>query len=556
MKNRRDRLFIAMFHGLAVVLLATAAPASAQAASEARGIVYLDRNENRARDRGEPGIAGVKVSNGRDVVKTDREGRYAISLPPESILFLSKPARYRVPLDEVNLPQFYYIHYPNGTPAIVSWRWPVIEPTGPLPAAIDFALLPGETNDKFNALAFADPQTADDEDLDMMRKDIVDPLVGNPHGALFGVVAGDVMNDNLSLYERHNRLMAMIGVPMWNVPGNHDLNYQSPNNDYATETFKSVFGPDYYSFDYGRVHVLALNNVDWRGSSAGYRGFLHPKQLEWIRNDLADVPRDRLILIVTHIPLVTNALDENGERYAMGEDINTVNFAELLELLKPFKYVYGIAGHDTSNSWKVEVNHTHGWHGYPFTAHTLAEARGSGWSLGPRDDRGVRPATMADGNPNGYYVLSFDGTKVVPRFVPAHTPAGQRMRVTLDPPLIVPGDARDAQLDRGMQPAGMKAVVNLYDGGERDRITVSLDGGAPVPLTNVLRTDPFMERVFKQYAGTSDAFARPAPSSHIWEFDLPLLEPGAHRLQFEAVDQFGQTAREAFTFEVTPPPTP
>jgi hypothetical protein len=428
MKNRRDRLFSAMFHGLAVVLLATAAPASAQAASEARGIVYLDRNENRARDRGEPGIAGVKVSNGRDVVKTDREGRYAISLPPESILFLSKPARYRVPLDEVNLPQFYYIHYPNGTPAIVSWRWPVIEPTGPLPAAIDFALLPGETNDKFNALAFADPQTADDEDLDMMRKDIVDPLVGNPHGALFGVVAGDVMNDNLSLYERHNRLMAMIGVPMWNVPGNHDLNYQSPNNDYATETFKSVFGPDYYSFDYGRVHVLALNNVDWRGSSAGYRGFLHPKQLEWIRNDLADVPRDRLILIVTHILLVTNALDENGERYAMGEDINTVNFAELLELLKPFKHVYGIAGHDTSNSWKVEVNHTHGWHGYPFTAHTLAEARGSGWSLGPRDDRGVRPATMADGNPNGYYVLSFDGTKIVPRFVPAHTPAGQRMR--------------------------------------------------------------------------------------------------------------------------------
>jgi len=107
MKNRRDRLFLAMFHGLAVMLLATAAPASAQAASEARGIVYLDRNENRARDRGEPGIAGVKVSNGRDVVKTDRQGRYAIPLPPESILFLSKPARYRVPLDEVNLPQFY-----------------------------------------------------------------------------------------------------------------------------------------------------------------------------------------------------------------------------------------------------------------------------------------------------------------------------------------------------------------------------------------------------------------------------------------------------------------
>ena len=90
----------------------------------------------------------------------------------------------------------------------------------------------------------------------------------------------------------------------------------------------------------------------------------------------------------------------------------------------------------------------------------------------------------------------------------------------------------------------------------REFYSAAYNGGAPVPLTNVLRTDPFMERVFKQYAGTSDAFARPAPSSHIWEFDLPLLEPGAHRLQFEAVDEFGQTASEAFTFEVTPSPTP
>jgi hypothetical protein len=550
MRSRRYRHAAA----LAALMLASGTAAHAQGSGEAKGVVYLDRNENGSQDRGEPGISGVKVSNGRDVVKTDGQGRYKIALLPESILFISKPARYNVPLDDANLPQFYYIHYPTGTPAMVNWRWPVIKPTGPLPEAINFALLPGEAKDKFKALAFADPQTADNEDLDMMRKDIVDPLVGNPFEALFGVVAGDVSNDNLGLYERHNRLMAMIGVPMWNVPGNHDLNYQSPDNTYATETFKSVFGPDYYSFEYGRVHVLALNNVEWRGSGNGYRGFLHPKQLEWIKNDLADVPRDRLILIVTHIPLITYALDENGERYKMGEDVNTVNLPALLELLKPFKYVYGIAGHDTSNSWKVEVNHTHGWHGYPFTAHTLAETRGGGWGLGPRDDRGVRPATMADGNPNGYYVLSFDGTKVVPRFVPAHTPDGQRMRVTLDPPLVVPGDAREAQLDRGMQPSGMKAVVNLYDGGEKDRITVSLDGAAPVPLKNVLRTDPYMERVYKQYENTPDKYAKPAPSSHIWEFDLPLLEPGPHSLQFEAVDQFGQTASQAFTFEVTAPP--
>jgi len=261
-------------------------------------------------------------------------------------------------------------------------------------------------------------------------------------------------------------------------------------------------------------------------------------------------------LIVTHIPLVTNALDENGERNSLGEDINTVNLAALLELLEPFRNVYAIAGHDTSNSWKVEVNHTHGWRGYPFISHTLAEARGGGWTLGPRDERGVRPATMADGNPNGFYVLSFDGAKMTPRFVPSDEPDGRRMRVTLDPPLIVPGDARDAQLDRGGQPDGAKAVVNLYDGGERDRITVSLDGAKPVALKNVLRTDPHMEQLYRQYEGTSDAYARPVPSSHIWEFDLPPLAPGVHSLAFDAVDEFGLTASETFTFEITAPPKP
>lgn len=533
---------------------ASFAQAPGEAQGQAKGVVYLDRNENGARDRGEPGIAGVKVSNGRDVVKTDRQGRYAIALPPETVLFISKPANYRVPLDEVNLPQFYYIHYPEGSTGAIDWRWPVIEATGPLPAAIDFALLPGQSRDKFTALAFADPQTADDEHLDMMRKDIVDPLIGNPFEALFGVVAGDVVNDNLGLYERHNRLMSLIGVPMWNVPGNHDLNHESPDNDHATETFRRVFGPDYYSFDYGKVHVLALNNVEWRGQGAGYRGFLHPRQLEWIRNDLADVPRDRLIVVLTHIPLVTYALDRNGERRAMGEELNTVNLPALLELLKPFKRVYGLAGHDTSNSWKVEVNHEHGWVGYPFIAHTLAEARGGGWEQGPRDDRGVRSATMQDGNPNGYYVLSIDGTSLTPRFVPAHEPHGRRMRVTIDPPLATAGDAADARLDRGMQPAGAKAVVNLYDGGERDRITASLDGAAPVVLKNVLRTDPYMERLYQQYQATPDAFSRPVPSSHIWEFDLPPLGPGPHTLAFEAVDEFGQTARETFAFEIVAPP--
>lgn len=516
---------------------------------QARGIVYLDANKNGLRDPDEKGIEGVKVSNGVEVVKTDAQGQYIITLLPESTLFICKPASYSVPLNEVQLPQFYYHYYPGGTPGVTTWKWPVIEPTGPLPETIDFPLLRETARDTFKAMGFADPQTADDEELDMMRKDIIDHLFGNPYKARFGLVAGDVVNDNLALYERHNRLMAQIGVPMWNVPGNHDLNQESPNYEYATQTFKSVFGPDYYSFDYGDAHFLALNNVGFKGRGKGYEGHIDANQMQWIKNDLKDVSPDKLIIILTHIPLITYANNRSFPR-----SINTVNFGELLGVLGRFKYVYAIAGHDTSNSWKVEVNHTHGWYGYPFIAHTLAETRGGGWQNGPRDERGVRQATMEDGNPNGYYVFYFEGNKVKPQFIPAGgSDPKDRLRIMLDPQPTHPDSLSQSHplgLDRGVQADSMFVVVNFFDGGERDQVFISLDGKTPTPMEYVERIDPFYLRQYLKYKGTDDAFRPPAISSHIWQFPLPKLKPGLHSVIVTARDEFGFEDREIFTFEI------
>lgn len=533
---------------LALLLtVAISSPIQAQV-NTAKGTVYLDTNKNGQHDPNEKGIEGVKVSNGVDVVKTDTLGQYTIELPPESILFISKPANYSIPLNEVQLPQFYYCHYPNGTPALAQWKWPVIEPTGPLPKTIDFALLEGAVPDEFKAMGFADPQTATDEELDMMRKDIIDALFGNPYKAKFGLVAGDVVNDNLALYERHNKLMSQIGIPMWNVPGNHDLNPESPNNKYATQTFRSVFGPDYYSFDYGQVHFLALNNVGFKGKGKGYEGHIDAQQMQWIENDLKDVPSDKLIMIITHIPLLTYANNRSFPR-----TINTSNLDQLLRILGPFQYVYAIAGHDTSNSWKVEINHTHGWHGYPFIAHTLAETRGSGWRAGPRDERGVRPATMADGNPNGYYVFYFEGHTVKPKFIPAGGDPRDRLSIVLDPPLFHSdslAQTHPLDLDRGVQVDSMFVVVNFFDGGERDQVTISLDGKTAVPMQYIERTDPAYVRQYDKYRGTSDAFPSPHVSSHIWEFLLPRLTPGLHVVVVKAMDEFGFGDEEVLTFEV------
>lgn len=57
----------------------------------AKGTVFLDSNVNNQFDSQEKGLEGIKVSNGVDVVKTDAKENYKIDLPPESILFISKP---------------------------------------------------------------------------------------------------------------------------------------------------------------------------------------------------------------------------------------------------------------------------------------------------------------------------------------------------------------------------------------------------------------------------------------------------------------------------------
>ncbi len=541
----------------------------------ARGTVFQDANHNGALDRGEKGITGVSVSNGCQVVQSDAEGRYSIELAPRQILFITQPSGWSVPVNAHNQPLFYVLHYPEGSarevsgqeqdPESIEWRWPVIEPTGRLPERIDFPLLESKApGPVFDAHAFADTQAGSELAQDMLREELLGALLGNPYNAAFSITVGDVVNDNLDLYPRHIEMMGHIGTANWYLPGNHDINFESPDAHHANDTYKRYFGPVYYSFDVGQVHFVALNNVEYAGNKGNesfdngrYRGYISDDQLYWLERDLRYVDRDRLIVIATHIPLLTDAPGGDGRRGS--DSLNTVNLDRLIELLRPFRFVYAIAGHDTSNSWKQRIDHTHGWHGQPWIAHTLAEARGNGWNRGPRDTRGVSDALMQDGNPNGFYILHFEGTGVVPEFVPFPTgpDATTRLRITLDP-LPTPRNSSTtaegsaaSSIHRGVLQRDTKIVVNLFDGGERDQVFVSIDNGPEIEMKHVYRTDPTVERIYDHYRETASAIGSPALSSHIWELSLPGdLAPGVHILSVRSIDEFGQERRGHQSFEL------
>ena len=176
----------------------TATPTATATATDrprASGTIFEDRNGNRLRDPGEPGLAGVSVSNGLEVVQSGPDGRYSLPIAEGDVLFVTKPAGYAPPVDRNMAPRFHYVHEPDGTPAELGLRFGGVAPTGPLPAAIDFTFGKVTEPDTFKVIWFADTQAQTPAELDYLRDDVIAELIGTD--AVIGVTAGDVVYDDV-----------------------------------------------------------------------------------------------------------------------------------------------------------------------------------------------------------------------------------------------------------------------------------------------------------------------------------------------------------------------
>jgi hypothetical protein len=63
------------------------------------------------------------------------------------------------------------------------------------------------------------------------------------------------------------------------------------------------------------------------------------------------------------------------------------------------------------------------------------------------------------------------------------------MRIVLDPPLASPNSP---YLNRGRMEVPTQVVANVFDGGIRNEVEMSLDGGPYLPMVKVVRNDPYM----------------------------------------------------------------
>ncbi len=509
---------------------------------QAKGVVFEDTNGDRRMDATEQGIPGVLVSNGVDIVQTNAKGAYELPVSDDAVVFVIKPKDWMTPVNEYFLPQFYYLHDPQGYPDDFTYKG--TEPTGKLPEAINFPLYPESNSEEFKMVVFGDPQPYNIEEVDFFAEDVVTELIDRTE-LEFGMTMGDIVGNDLELFSPMNQAVSKIGIPWHNVLGNHDINFQAPNDRLSDETYERVFGPATYAFVYGEVHFVVLDDVikDDSVGSGRYIGGLRPDQFDFVSNYLATVPKENLVVLTMHIPLT-----QHGETFRKSDQ------KKLFDLLKDFPNTLSISAHthkhdnrfyhQGSSDWQREEPHHH------FNVGTTS---GSWWN-GMRNEKDVPHTMMRDGTPNGYSFITFKGTEYVIDWKVAGSPADHQMNIHV--PRGIVANSPDTTL----------LTVNFFNGSEQSKLFYRVKGLTDwKPMQKVDKADPYFELLGKRWekfdridfkalwnADTtvdihnfrSWNLPKPEISTHIWEANLDTDWPaGRHVIEVKAEDRYGRTVK-------------
>jgi len=501
----------------------------------ATGTVFHDLNKNGIRDSGEQGIGGVAVASRNSLVLTDSLGIYSLYLQHEDEIFVIKPASYSYYLNEYNLPQFYYLHRHKHPPML---KYHGIEQTGPLPENLDFPLLSGSYEEAFSIIVISDPQAYNLNHVEYYEKDIVEELV-NASGFSFGITLGDIVGNDLDLFEPINKATARIGIPWFNVIGNHDINDDSPDPYHSDERFNKIYGPSTYAFHHGKVFFIVLNNIIFPNAYTGhyYVGGIRDDQFAFIERALELVPDDHLVVLCMHIPLYNQT--------QWGETFLNHHRIRLFEVLKDREFTLSLSGHShtlrhhffgSDEGWLRETPHHH---------YTSGAASGDWWS-GIYQENGVPESTMYDGTPNGYSIIRFSGNQYTIDYKAAGYPDNYKMRIY--GPKAVPQHTHY----RGY------FYVNFFQGSEKDKVEWKVNDGDWKPMRYTVEPDPYnyARQYVWDHADELPLGVRPSspmPSYHLWKARVPTnLPAGINTIHVMVTDMYGRIFSEEYSYNVVP----
>jgi hypothetical protein len=233
-----------------------------------------------------------------------------------------------------------------------------------------------------------------------------------------------------------------------------------------------------------------MDNVRYLGTEREYDGYFQQHQLDWLKKDLALVPRNKIVVLCVHIPVHSN----------------TKNNTALYDILGD-RNVHIMSGH---THWHTNVikgtvyEHNHG---------TVCGA----WWTGP---------ICGDGTPSGYGVYKVKGTTLSWHYQSTGMEPGHQMKLFVN-------DFSDSQ---------KQLVANIWNYDPEWKNEYWVDGVHKGALEQFEGFDPL---AYSLMLGPDlpkpRGFAEPKKTNHLFR---ALVPASARELKVAATDRFGNTYTE------------
>lgn len=344
------------------------------------------------------GLADVVVSDGVEVVKTDKDGVYQFkSAKKWGYVFISIPKGYEVGSEGV-LPQFHATLTEKADKA----------------ERHDFNLVK-VNQEKYRVYFLGDMHLADrtndlnqfDNCMKEVKADIMDDDVKS-----YVITLGDMTWD-LYWYSRKYYFPQYLKsvnyyfknaakqVQFFHTIGNHDHDMCKDGDFNTVVEYVKDIAPTYYSFNIGDVHYIVLDdilctNVGGEASAKperAYRSEVTDEQLKWLAKDLSYVSKTTPVIVTSHAPVYAKETKKNVNDYYLN------NSATLVSKFKGYKVDF-VTGH-THVLYNVDKSSE------GIYEHNAGAVCASWWWSGYLTP-GIHICT--DGAPGGYSVWDITGT--------------------------------------------------------------------------------------------------------------------------------------------------
>ncbi|MBN1590708.1 MAG: calcineurin-like phosphoesterase C-terminal domain-containing protein [Pirellulales bacterium] len=435
-------------------------------------------------------LANAIVSNGRQLTRTDAAGHYSLPTGPDAGRFLF-----------VCCPRGHWTNdfYRSIDEAVRTGK-------------ADFALQSVSQSDRFDFVFAADLSNLGNASQEIGRKktkaSIAEICNLSPKPA-FLWIQGDLglRGDD---GKRFLDCLKTATIPIRVGIGNHEIMPSEPN---PKAVYERLFGPTYYSFDWGPVHFVVLDGnkpaAHIRGNSLGT---VEPRELAWLEADLAAQPAGKPIIVGVHIPIVSTYADRRSDlKETEGPFWQSANRSKVTTLLARYGVRLVLQGHVHENERTTQD-------GVEYVE--SVSLCGRWWKSGAGFERAT------DDSPRGYRIVSVDGHQIRHRYQSSCESRVDRQGEFMKLPKTVRRNNKTS------------FVFNCYDAPNGSKASARLDDGPWHEMRSVILHDSGMKK----------------PHHWRWTTDTTSLAAGRHAIEARVIWPDGTTVREASSFRVGEPP--